>query len=386
MRTWPCVTRLMSRLLRAAVAWSVLANVATAMAQEPSDQNTQWLYQVDQYVMDQSEQTRRQAAQRSLLRVLSRVSGLVSVPRNASITQALANPERYFAKYVYFDPKGVDPNGLNRIDNAKESDATALAVRFTFQPAMIKQLARSAKLPIWWSRRPLTLVWLVLDEPDGRLVVDQGTVSIRSALDYAAHQRGLPVLLPAMDLDDSLLVSTGVVWGKFTDVLDQASDRYDAGQYLVGRFSVQEILGERFFTGEWLVRSEGGDTSRFIRGADIDTVASIGIDTAAQSVLYQHLVFADAQRQHELVVSGINDIRAYSSLLDYLQSLEFVDDVMLLSMHQNTLRLRVNTAATDKQLHSLLVDDGRFARAPEAAGVEPGARAKAPEFVWRVRS
>ena len=376
----------MSRLLRAAVAWSVLANVTTAMAQEPSDQNTQWLYQVDQYVMDQSEQTRRQAAQRSLLRVVSRVSGLVSVPRNASITQALANPERYFAKYVYFDPKGVDPNGLNRIDNAKESDATALAVRFTFQPAMIKQLARSAKLPIWWSRRPLTLVWLVLDEPDGRLVVDQGTVSIRSALDYAAHQRGLPVLLPAMDLDDSLLVSTGVVWGKFTDVLDQASDRYDAGQYLVGRFSVQEILGERFFTGEWLVRSEDGDTSRFIRGSDIDTVASIGIDMAAQSVLDQHLVFADAQRQHELVVSGINDIRAYSSLLDYLQSLEFVDDVMLLSMHQNTLRLRINTAATDKQLHSLLVDDGRFARAPEAAGVEPGARTKAPEFVWRVRS
>ena len=376
----------MSRLLRTAVAWSVLANVTTAMAQEPSDQNTQWLYQVDQYVMDQSEQTRRQAAQRSLLRVVSRVSGLVSVPRNASITQALANPERYFAKYVYFDPKGVDPNGLNRIDNAKESDATALAVRFTFQPAMIKQLARSAKLPIWWSRRPLTLVWLVLDEPDGRSVVDQGTVSIRNALDYAAHQRGLPVLLPAMDLDDSLLVSTGVVWGKFTDVLDQASDRYDAGQYLVGRFSVQEILGERFFTGEWLVRSEDGDTSRFIRGSDIDTVASIGIDMAAQSVLDQHLVFADAQRQHELVVSGINDIRAYSSLLDYLQSLEFVDDVMLLSMHQNTLRLRVNTAATDEQLHSLLVDDGRFARAPEAAGVEPGARTKAPEFVWRVRS
>ena len=376
----------MSRLLGAAVAWSVLAHVTTAMAQEPSNQNTQWLYEVDQYVADQSEQTRRQAAQRSLLRVVSRVSGLVSVPRNASITQALANPERYFAKYVYFDPKGVDPNGLNRIDNAKESDATALAVRFTFQPAMIKQLARSAKLPTWWSRRPLTLVWMVLDEPDGRSVVDQGAVSIRSALDYAAHQRGLPVLLPAMDLDDSLLVSTAVVWGKFTDVLDQASDRYNAGQYLLGRFSVQEILGERFFTGEWLVRSEDGDTSRFIRGSDIDTVASIGIDMAAQSVLDQHLVFADAQRQHELVVSGINDIRAYSSLLDYLQSLEFVDDVMLLSMRRNTLKLRVNTAATDEQLHSLLVDDGRFARAAEATDVELGAQTKAPEFVWLVRS
>ncbi len=376
----------MSHLLRAAFVWSVLANVATAMAQEPSDQRTQRLYQVDQYVADQGEQTRRQAAQRSLLRVISRVSGLVSVPRNASIAQALRNPERYYAKYVYFDPKGAGANGLNRIDNARESDATELAVRFTFQPAMIKQLARSAKLPTWWSRRPLTLVWMVLDEPDGRSVVDQGAVSIRGALDYAAHQRGLPVLLPAMDLDDSLLVSTGVVWGKFTEVLDQASDRYDAGQYLVGRFSVQEILGERFFTGEWLVRSEGGDISRFVQGVDIDTLASIGIDMAAQGVLDQHLVFADSPRQHDLVVSGIDDIGAYSSLLDYLQSLEFVDDVMLLSMYQNTLKLRVNTAATDEQLRNLLIDDGRFERAPEATDIEPEALIKAPEFVWRERS
>jgi len=376
----------MPQLLCAAVVWSVLANVATAMAQEPSGQNAQWLYQVDQYVADQGEQTRRQAAQRSLLRVVSRVSGLVSVPRNGAITQALRNPERYYAKYVYFAPTEVGANGRNRIDNAKESDATVLAVRFTFQPAMIKQLARSAKLPTWWSRRPLTLVWMVLDEPDGRSVVDQGAVSIRSALDYAAHQRGLPVLLPAMDLDDSLLVSTGVVWGKFTDVLDQAADRYDAGQYLVGRFSVQEILGERFFTGEWMVRSQGADTSRFIRGADIDTVANIGIDMAAQGVLDQHLVFADASRQHELVVSGINDIRAYASLLDYLQSLEFVDDVVLLSMHQDTLRLRVDTAATDEQLRNLLLDDGRFERALAVMGVESGARLRTPELVWRVRS
>ena len=145
----------MPHLLRAAFVWSVLAIVATAMAREPSDQETKRLYQVDQYVADQGEQTRRQAAQRSLLRVISRVSGLVSVPRNPSISQALRNPERYYAKYVYFDPKGAGANGLNRIDNARESDATELAVRFTFQPAMIKQLARSAKLPTWWSRRPM---------------------------------------------------------------------------------------------------------------------------------------------------------------------------------------------------------------------------------------
>ena len=274
----------MPNLFSVIVAISVLAGGATAGALETENQGVQRLYQVDQYVTDQGVETRRQAAQRSLLRVVSRVSGLVSVPRNSAITRALNNPEQYYAKYVYFDPKGVGADDLNRIDNAKVSGATELAVRFTFQPAMIRQLARDAQLPTWWSRRPLTLVWMVLDEPGGRSVVEQSAVSIRGALDYASNQRGLPVLLPAMDLDDSLLVSTGVVWGKFTDVLDQASDRYEAGQYLVGRFSVQEILGERFYTGEWLVRSEGADTSRFIRGADINTVAEIGIDMAAQSV------------------------------------------------------------------------------------------------------
>ena len=134
------------------------------------------------------------------------------------------------------------------------------------------------------------------------------------------------------------------------------------------------------------MRSEGGDLSRFIRGADIDTVTNIGIDMAAQGVLDQHQVFADGLRQHELAVSGINDIRAYSRLLDYLQSLEFVDNVMLLSMQQNTLRLRINTAASDEQLRNLLLDDGRFASAPEASTDEPEAAVKIPEYVWQVRS
>lgn len=373
----------MPNLFSVIVAISVLAGGATAGALETENQGVQRLYQVDQYVTDQGVEARRQAAQRSLLRVVSRVSGLVSVPRNSAITRALNNPEQYYAKYVYFDPKGVGADGLNRIDNAKESGATELAVRFSFQPGMIRQLARDAQLPTWWSRRPLTLVWMVLDEPGGRSVVEQSAVSIRGALDYASNQRGLPVLLPAMDLDDSLLVSTGVVWGKFTDVLDQASDRYEAGQYLVGRFSVQEVLGERFYTGEWLVRSEGADTSRFIRGADINTVAEIGIDMAAQSMLDQHLVFADAPQRHELIVSGITDIRAYSDLLEYLQSLEFVDNLMLMSMWQNTLKLRVNTAATDEQLRNLLLDDGRFDLASKSTSVDPDARTPAPEFVWR---
>ena len=106
---------------------------------------------------------------------------------------------------------------------------------------------------------------------------------------------------------------------------------------------------------------------------------------AAQSVLDQHLVFADAPQRHELIVSGITDIGAYSDLLEYLQSLEFVDNLMLLSMWQNTLKLRLNTAATNEQLRNLLLGDGRFDLASRTSSGDPDARTAAPEFVWRAR-
>ena len=102
-------------------------------------------------------------------------------------------------------------------------------------------------------------------------------------------------------------------------------------------------------------------------------------------MLDQHLVFADAPRRHELIVSVITDIDAYSDLLEYLQSLEVVDNLMLLSMWQNTLKLRLNTAATDEQLRNLLLGDGRFDLASRTPSGDPDARTAAPEFVWRAR-
>ena len=372
-------------------------------AEDGNVSSLDWLYQVDQYVLDQGEEARLASAQRSLLTVLSRTSGLASVPRGAVITEALKNPARYYTQYVYFDPLAVTESQRQRIDRGEDQSSTDLALRFEFQPGAIKQLARDAKLPIWWSRRPLTMVWMVLDEPSGRAVVEHGTQVIRRELDAAANQRGLPTLLPMMDLQDSLLVNPSVVWGRFTDVLDQASRRYAASQYLLGRFSVQEILGERLYTGEWLIRSEVGESSQFVRGLDIENLVTLGIDMATQSVLDQHLVFTDTPRQQDLRVLGVASIGAYADVLDYLESLEFIDDVAVLGVQQQTLALSLATVASDEQLRALLQDDGLFEYQPGDLGVgasllgsaqigasgsetrfaAPSERMSDLEFVWR---
>ena len=206
----------------------------------------------------------------------------------------------------------------------------------------------------------MTLAWLVLDTAQGREIVDSDQTGLSSALNREAARRGLTVLIPSMDLQDSLLVSPAVVWGKFTEVLDQASARYQTQYYLVGRFSVQEVLGQRFYTGEWVERSENGEDSRSLRGVGFEEVARAGVDMAAQRILDRHLVFGDTVSQHDLVVNGVHSLEVYARLLGYLQSLEFVDGVTLLDVRGDVLSLGLRSVAAWEQLRTLLIDDGRF--------------------------
>lgn len=342
------------------LAWGSLLAGSPAVAQNSQAQVVDWLYEVDQYVPNQEANRRLEAAQRSLLRVLSRTTGLVSIPRTPIIVDALSQPQRYYAKYVYFNPSSVSTQRRDRIDSVAGMERTDLAVRFSFQIDAIKQLARQAKLPSWWSRRPMTLAWLVLDTAQGREIVDSDQTGLSSALNREAARRGLTVLIPSMDLQDSLLVSPAVVWGKFTEVLDQASARYQTQYYLVGRFSVQEVLGQRFYTGEWVARSENGEDSRSLRGVSFEEVARSGVDMAAQRILDRHLVFGDTVSQHDLVVNGVHSLEVYARLLGYLQSLEFVDGVTLLDVRGDVLSLGLRSVAAWEQLRTLLIDDGRF--------------------------
>ena len=66
----------------------------------------EWLYTVQQQVVDQSEEQRQIAAREALLEVLSRVTGLTTIPRNATITSALERPDRFYSEYVFVRTAG----------------------------------------------------------------------------------------------------------------------------------------------------------------------------------------------------------------------------------------------------------------------------------------
>ena len=88
------------RLTKQLAAWA-LCSLACSSSSIYAYTQGAWLYEVDVPVSAQSEQARTTAASAGLLRVLTRITGLASVPRNAQIVAALSHPEAYYNAFNF---------------------------------------------------------------------------------------------------------------------------------------------------------------------------------------------------------------------------------------------------------------------------------------------
>ena len=143
-------------------------------------------------------------------------------------------------------------------------------------------------MPVWGPERPLTLVWIAVDDGvGGRALLGAneaaqfGTpttpqraellTTVRADVVAAADERGLPIAWPLLDLEDLNAVTFTDVWGGFDDRIVAASTRYRADAVLIGRVR-PGIFGNEV---EWL----------FVRGVERQAlpVAAVrdGLDVAA---------------------------------------------------------------------------------------------------------
>ncbi len=176
-----------------------------------------WLYDVDIAVAGRTGAARLAVSGTALAEVLSRVSGLAHVPRNAAVREALGQPERYYNRFVFLNDREL---------------------RIHFDPAAVLGLVDAAGLPVWSANRPTVVAWLVVERGGVRRVVDGGH-ELAVPLVRRARQRGVVLKLPLMDLEDRLLVQPSVVWGRLFSALSEASGRYQADVVLVGRLQEQ---------------------------------------------------------------------------------------------------------------------------------------------------
>ena len=187
--------------------WFVWLFASSAHAVTVSD-----LYVADVYVTAESDSQRLSGARAGLLQVLVRVSGSQSVVDSPEIRAALRSPTRYYYQYSY--------RATDRTFQVGDEILPGRILRLSFEPNAVAGLLRDAGYAVWGSNRPSVLLWVAVQDENGRSIVseidgDSSGADIKQAFDELAKARGLPILYPLLDLEDTSRVSEAEVWGAF---------------------------------------------------------------------------------------------------------------------------------------------------------------------------
>ncbi|GAA5219272.1 DUF2066 domain-containing protein [Corallincola platygyrae] len=175
------------------------------------------LYRVDVPVQEKSNAQMQASQKTAFEQVLVRVGGTDAVLDNPLVKSQLVKAQDYMLQFGY-----------------QELEQTVM--RAEFDAERVNRLLRQANEGVWGNRRPLVMVWLVEEEGGNRTIInDSASSDLPALIKHTSDVRGLPTLLPLMDLDDAMQVSVSDVWGRFQSPLAQASSRYAADAMVVAK-------------------------------------------------------------------------------------------------------------------------------------------------------
>lgn len=310
-----------------------------------------WLYNVDVAVVDQGAQQRGDAFQQALLVVLQRMTGLAEVPVNETVAAALRAPQEYYVEYAYREERSPPASAADQ-----GSLQLVLAVRFA--EAAIQRLVTQAGLPLWSSNRPTTVAWIAVSQNNERSVlgIDDPSPAL-AAVRARAAARGLPLVIPLMDLDEQLEVSAGIVWGGMVDVLELASERYAADDLLIGRVTQRD---DGTWSADWEL-VQRGDVQHFdIDSPSAEAAGAAIVDRLSDDLVARYAVHSGDEQLLVVRIEGVGDVLDYGALLAYLGGLEFIDAVQVDTVQRNVVVVSLATRTAWERLGDLFALDGRL--------------------------
>jgi hypothetical protein len=307
---------------------SFLVAVATAAAWAPPGGAATFpnLYSVTVTPDPTAADPREAAQQAAMARLLIRVTGNRNAPLDPAAEPLLASPGRFLSS------SGDDRQGR---------------ALFGFSRGEVERTLTEAGLPVWGPERPLTVLWIAIDDgTGGRALLGAGETAefgapptaatteliktVREEIVAAADERGLPIAWPLLDLQDLSAVSDTAVWGGFDAEIVAASARYRADAVLIGRVRPGTFGNEV----DWL----------FVHGVDRQSLAVAGvrdgIDAAADRYAAD-LATVGGASVATLTVNGVRTPADYGRVVSYLEQQSVLQSVDVESFDDGTLRLRV---------------------------------------------
>lgn len=326
------------------------------------------MYQDEVLVADQSEQARLDGMQQAMGNVLLKVSGTAQVLDNEWLLTAMSTAGQFVQQYRYRS-EAIPPEEQQPDENGKVvRERLYLSVRFDANS--IDDLLRQHGFNVWGGTRPVTLIWLGVEQAGSRVLVGANdTGLVRELIDKEAAHRALPVKLPLLDLTDQSAINMADIWGDFLDSIQSASLRYRPQAVLVGR--LYPVSG-----GQWGVRWTllyQGEVFRWMQqSSEVAPLIAEGIGNTAEQLVQRFAVsFVSGSDDILLEVSGVQGLSAYSKVTEYLGGLPGVKEVKVLKMMPTALSIRIRTeGGSEAALQTIALGDVLEVQAPPL-GAEP---------------
>jgi hypothetical protein len=312
------------------------------------------LYEVRVPVVDRTAGARRVAVQQGLAVVLVKVTGERNL--GGPLVGVLAHADQYVQEYRY-EQAPPDPS------QPAASQSQNLLLWAKFDADVVNQAAHAAGAPVWGGERPRTLVWLAVQEGNASHILNTGDSSfLVPALEAAADQRGLALVLPQMDGPDRSAIGLPDVTGFLQDRVLQASARYKPDAVLVGTVTP---FGTGQYAARWQLLYGSSPQAWETPPAAESDAATDGVQGAADRYAERLAIGAGAGDLEgvSLAVDGVTSLDAYGKLLHYLEALTPVRAVHVERVEQGSVYFGVDVHGTLDILEQTMVLGGMLAPA-----------------------
>lgn len=308
------------------------------------------LYQANVVVDSQAREQREQAIKKALQGVFLKIGGKKSVLTHDVLQKAQKKASRYVSQYRY----------------QRKDEELSLVV--SFDENKVNQLFKEANLALWGSLRPQVLLWLIDEQGISRnIVASDADNIIPSTINDFSIERGLPIVMPLMDLTDNEQVLLSDFWGYFPEQILQASQRYFADTIVVMRVSDSTLVvdadnNEATQTStntacgllceknelvtpkvlDWRVFTQGVLYTQQYEGVDKISLIGQGLSDITELIYQSYALSTTAENDFVIEVKNVTSLANDMQLFNFLKDLSAVKAVTLISAQGDVRQFKLD--------------------------------------------
>lgn len=312
------------------------------------------LYVAEAVVADESSETRNAKLSELLAEVMVRVSGNAGIASQPAAAEVMAAAPSLVQQFRY------------RTTGDGEQVERRLWARF--DAAAVDRMMRERHLPVW-VQRPRVLLWLAAESNGRRELLNLETLpDARDSALQRAGQRGMPLQLPLMDLEDQAALQPADLWSNYGPGIRAASARYPSDAILLGRLSAR---ADGNWQGGWSLL-DGGDTQEFQSPAlALPAALDFALDQAHNLLAARHAPMPGSGATGGTLVrfGAVRGLADYGRLIAVLSALEPVASLALRYAGDDAVIFEFRLRGSAEDLVRALESSGSLVAEPPPGGL-----------------